>query len=79
MQRNLSGGVLLVVVLNGLDAWITDEEIVSESADEAKGDALHGADDEAPEGRAGAESAGLAGQGTGPVEGRVAVDDAGHD
>ena len=75
---HLSGGVLLVVVLDGLDSRIADEELVPEAADEAEGDALHGRDDEAAEGRAGAESAGLAGQRTGPVEGGVAVDDAGH-
>lgn len=76
---SLSGGVLLVVVLDGLDARISNEELVSESTNEAEGDALHGTDDEAAEGRSGAESTGLAGQRTGPVEGGVAVDDARHD
>ena len=78
-NENLSGGVLLVVVLDGLDARISDEELVPEATNEAEGDALHGGDDEAAEGRSGAESTGLAGQRTGPVEGGVAVDDAGHD
>ena len=76
---HLSGGVLPVVVLNGLDTRISDEEVVPEATDEAEGDALHGGDDEAAEGRSGAESTRLAGQRTGPVEGGVAVDDAGHD
>ena len=76
---NLSGGVLLVVVFNGLDSRITDEELVEESTGEADGEALGGTHHEAPErGTGGDTGHGLAGQGSGPVEDGVAVHDSGH-
>ena len=76
---NLSGGVFLVVVLNGLDARIADEELVEESTGEADGEALGGTHHEAPErGTGGDAGYGLAGQGPGSVEEGVAVHDTGH-
>lgn len=71
--------MLLVVVLNGLDSRIADEELVAESTDKAEGDALGGTHHEAPERRTGGETGhGLAGQRSGPVEEGIAVDDSWH-
>ena len=71
--------MLLVVVLNGLDSRIADEELVAESTDKAEGDALGGTHNEAPERWTGGETGhGLAGQRSGPVEEGIAVDDSWH-
>ena len=76
---NLSGGVFLVVVLNGLDARIADEELVEESTGEADGEALGGTHHEAPErGTGGDTGHGLAGQGSRSGEEGVAVHDTRH-